>query len=62
MDEFFFQKVKLFLFKMQSLMTNNYDSQDTYTKAFYNTQALVILVQPYFADLMDKFTARKIEI
>ncbi len=43
-------------------MTKNYDIQDEYTKALYNTKALVILVQPYFADLMDKSTTRRIEI
>ena len=47
---------------MQSLMNSFYDSNDPHTKANYNTRALDIVVQPHFADMMNRSKRKRIEL
>jgi hypothetical protein len=47
---------------MQSLMNSIYDNHDPHTKANYNSRALDIVVQPHFADMMDRSKRRRVEI
>ena len=49
-----YQEEKPVLFKMQSLMNSMYDNHDPHTKANYNSRALDIVVQPHFADMIDR--------
>ena len=43
-------------------MNSIYDSQDSHTKAQYNSKALDIVVQTYFADMMVRSKRRRIEL
>ena len=59
---FAYQEEKTVLFKMQSLMNSIYDSLDPHAKANYHSKALDIVVQPHFADMMDRSKRRRLEL